>query len=94
MQANIKQLKPGYIYLQELRPGDNFELEGWVYKVLTGIGKFTPDGHFNKFDIFCVVESSGEVVMLDHDSRVYPLLEVEAQFEYDFDRNFEKAREE
>ena len=97
MQAYINIIKPDAIELHELRSGDNFEHsnhEGWIFKLVSGIKQYTPDSSdFNSSETkFAVVECSGEVMALKGTDKVYPLLETNAHFSYDFERKFEEDR--
>lgn len=93
MQAAIHTDKPEPVELGDLRPGNNFEhaeYDGWVFKVASGNAKLMD----SKKHVLVVVESSGEIMTLRITDLVYPLLEPAVRFSYDFDRNFEKEREE
>lgn len=90
MQAQIKQIKPDPVEIRELRYGDNFEFDGWIYKVLTGVKQFTTGEYENS--IFAATESSGEVRSFSQNTAVYPLLDASLDFEYDFERKFEEGR--
>lgn len=93
MNAHIKINKPNPVELSELRPGDNFEHphnDGWVCKVITGIPDPQPSA---EEVVYSVTESSGELMVFNHNEKVYPLLDGECIFTYDFDRNFEKDRD-
>lgn len=92
MNVVIEQRKPAPVQLGELRPGDNFEYAQEVYKVLKGVGKFVPNPigapatQGDPWSIYCVNESSGQLVQFSSDLAVSPLQDLVVSLSYDFGR--------
>ena len=98
MTAHIKHVQPDLVELSELRGGDNFQHPShgdWVFKKVTGVKQFISESSKNNTNSICyaVTECSGEVIQFKESDKVYPLIEPQVMYEYDFERQFETKRE-
>jgi len=88
--AHIENVLPDAVSLNELRAGDCFQdctLSGWVLKLV----ERQPEQPLNVEK--AVVLNSGEILSLDGNEKVYPLIEPNVGYKYDFEREFESGRD-
>ena len=97
MSKTIKNIKPDMVKLSELRAGDNFQSQehgDWVFKKISGVKKFIvmTSPYCSENVSFAVTECSGEAFSFKESEMVYPLIEPDVEYEYDFSREFESKR--